>query len=160
MIWRKAPRRGRLRPGAGYVVGDLAAATVRLLDRPIDHWRHAQFSALELANPETSGDYADLDADGITNLAEYALALDPHVYAPLAPDATPGQLTLSYSCPRSATDVTVTAEGSYDLIQWGTAGVVEEISRLDQGDTERITVRLVETASPTTCGFLRLRVER
>ena len=153
-----------LQPGAGYSIGPLGAATAQLLDRPIDAWRHAHFSAAQLADPAISGDLADADADGLSNLEEYPLALDP-----LRPDAESAPvaawdgtaLKLSYSRLRSATDVAVIAEGAYDAGgAWGAAGVVEEIARVDHGATERVTVRLIPAGVPAERGFLRVRVQR
>ena len=45
---------------------------------PYDQWRTYQFTAAEQTNPAVSGDDVDLEPDGIPNLLEYALVLDPH----------------------------------------------------------------------------------
>jgi hypothetical protein len=149
-----------VQPGAGYSAGPLSSATVRLLDRPIDDWRHAHFDAAELADPARSGDAADPDHDALTNLLEYALALDPHVRDAVSPHWSGHGFTLTYSRRKSATDVTLAAEGSHNLATWGTAGVVEQIATVDEGDTERITVRLIPLPNAASRGFLRLRAVR
>ena len=41
-------------------------------------WRSNQFTAAEQTNPAVSGNDVDLEPDGIPNLLEYALDLDPH----------------------------------------------------------------------------------
>ena len=151
-----------LLPDAAVTPGPAASATITILDKPMDAWRFATFTAAQLANPAISGDSADPDNDGISNLAEYALGLDPFVSNP-APtssslDAT-GHVTLTYTSRRSATDVTIFAEGSTDLRTWSNAAnMVEEVSRLQQGALDLVTVRLVP--SPTPNGFLRVRVTR
>lgn len=149
-------------PGAGYSVGTFGAASVQIVDRPIDAWRHANFTAAELLDPAVSGDTADPDFDGMTNLEEFPLVLNPRQSDAAtipAPQIISGRLALTYSRRKAATDVNVVAEGSPDFSTWGTTGVVEEISRVDEGDSERITVKLIAT-TPDGRGFLRLRVTR
>ncbi|MHA3772677.1 FAD-dependent oxidoreductase [Verrucomicrobiota bacterium sgz303538] len=152
-----------LQPGTGYTVGDFSAATVRLLDRPIDAWRHTNFTATELANAAVSGETADPDSDGLSNLEEYALGLNPHVgdtSTVPTPQISADHLTLSYARLKSATDVNVVIEGSYDLTNWATTGVVERIAQDMDDNFERITVRLATPASQAGQGYLRLRVTR
>jgi hypothetical protein len=151
-----------LQPGAGFSIGPNFSATVRILDRPIDRWRYANFSTAELADPLISADAADPDRDNYANLTEYALGLAPLLgessATPTNWDDT-GHLTLTYLRRRQATDVVVAVEGSTDLETWTTANtVVEEISRIPQGAFDLVTVRLVPPN--TAAGFLRVRVTR
>jgi hypothetical protein len=121
-----------------------------------DAWRYSNFSAAELLNPAMSGDLADPDGDGLGNLAEYAMGLNPRGASAVAgAEINSGNLTLSYTRLKSATDVSLLAEGSLDLVSWATT--VEELSRVDQGATERVTVRLITGG---TRGFLRVRAGR
>jgi hypothetical protein len=144
--------------GAGYTTGPVASATVQVLDRPIDAWRHASFSPTELADPAISGNEADPDGDTATNLEEYALARNP-----LGADVNgitkamdQGSLTLTYHRRKAATDTDVIVEGSLTLGAWETTGRVQEIARIDEGATQRITVRLLQPI-PSERGFLRVR---
>jgi hypothetical protein len=148
-----------VQPGAGYNVGDIAAATVKVLDRPIDAWRHANFSPSELADPTISGNEADPDGDNATNLEEYALARDPLGIDlnGITKAMAQGRLTLTYHRRKDATDTNVVVEGSQNLSTWETTGVVEEIERIDEGASQRVTVRLIQP-TPTNKGFLRVRV--
>jgi hypothetical protein len=148
-----------VQPGDGYAVGDVGSASVTVLDRPIDAWRHANFNSAELADPEISGDMADPDGDEASNLEEYALARNPRAgeASGLVKAIEQGLLTLTYHRRKSATDTQVVPEGSLDLKNWATAGLVEEVARVDQGTSQAITVRLVPP-SPSERGFLRVRV--
>lgn len=151
-----------LNNGVGYSVGALSSATVKVLDRPIDAWRHAHFSAAELANPLVSGDSADVDGDGLITVEEYALARDPHRFDGNAfvGAAAGGFLTLTYPRAKAAADVTVSAEGSADLSLWASTGVVEQIGLFDMGDTQLVTVPLAAPIASKEAGFLRVRITR
>ena len=63
-----------LQAGAGYGISTPANATVTLADKPIDAWRFANFGG----NPPLSGNLQDADFDGLKNLVEYALRLNPN----------------------------------------------------------------------------------
>jgi len=81
-----------------------------------------------------SGDEADFDQDGLSNLLEYALTSDPLSAAsgstprlflssgsglpPLGPGPVPSYLSLSFTRNRLATDLTYTVEASSDLVTW------------------------------------------
>ena len=128
----------------------------------MDQWRHGQFSASELTNPAISGDTADPDLDGLSNLAEYSLGLSPKsadAANSLAAQIVNGRLSLTYPRRKKATDVSVVAEGSHDLHAWS-SGAVEFVSKQDDGDLERITVRLATPPEQAPQGFLRLRTTR
>jgi len=132
---------------------------VQVLDRPIDAWRHDNFSASELADPAISGNDANPDGDNSTNFEEYALAGDPHGVDAngITTAIDQGRLTLTYHRNKAATDTDVVVEGSLTLAIWGAAGMVEEIARIDEGATQLVTVRLVQP-TPSDRGFLRVRV--
>src|SRR5206468_1466128 len=66
-----------LLPSTNYTLTTLSNATITIQDRPIDAWRLANFTPAELADPAISGDLADPDQDGFSNLEEYALGLPP-----------------------------------------------------------------------------------
>jgi hypothetical protein len=153
-----------LLPSTNFSLTTLSNATVTLLDQPFHAWRRANFSPLELADPQISGDLADPDHDGLANLMEYALGLPPkdpastnRPYARLEA----GYLTLTYTQSKSATDVTLTIEQSSDLLNWQSGpAYVQQMSCVDQGATRLITARLVTAAGTAPSGFLRLKTSR
>ena len=61
-----------------YNLGAPVSATVTIHDTPFNVWRLAEFGT-NANNSAISGDFADPDDDGIANLLEYALHLDPNV---------------------------------------------------------------------------------
>lgn len=128
-------------------------------------WRDGQFSVDELADPEISGPDADPDADGVTNLMEYALGglplsssrdilptvtLEEHNGAP--------HLTLTYERIKPADDLTFTVEASSEMGTWSSGGT-ELVDTIDLGDRERVTVRQTQDIHSANRGFLRLRVD-
>ena len=103
---------------------------------------------------------ANPDRDGIINLFEYALNLDPHT-ADLAPnlprsDIFGGNLAIVYRKNLAATDMTYTVQGSPDMATWSTVSVTNS-TLSDNGQTRIIRATL---ASPPGVPqyFLRLMV--
>ncbi len=90
-----------------------------------DAWRQSHFAVDELTNPSVSGDNADVEGDGLANLMEYALGLDPKT-----PDSgnrprltwvtVNGQTypALTFRRLLLAHEVDYTVEVSDDLITW------------------------------------------
>ena len=95
---------------------------------------------------------------------EYALGLAPKDPVPAnRPYARieNGYLTLTYTRSKSATDVAPAIEQSSDLLSWQSGpGYVEQVSCVDQGVTQLITVRLVTPANAGPSAFLRLKVTK
>lgn len=144
----------------------LQIATVTIQDKPYDTWRFARFTSTELADATISGDSADPDTDSLPNLMEYALNAEPKttdapVHAPIVGTAD-DHLTLTYTPPTTATDVTYTVEWSADLQTWSTgATATETVSTTDTGNgTTTVIVRSVTTLTATPRQFLRLRVTK
>ncbi|MBC8041477.1 MAG: hypothetical protein H7Y06_13105 [Opitutaceae bacterium] len=146
--------------------GSAASATVTLQDKPFDAWRFTRFTTEELADSAISGDSADPDADGISNLLEYALGTEPK-----SPDTstrlpTPAidndRLTLTYTRPTTNTDLTYTLEWSDNLSTWHTGPEFTElISSTDNGNgTITVFTRALAPLSTAPRQFLRLRVTR
>lgn len=125
---------------------------------------------------ELDGDMADFmadpDGDGIVNLLEYALALNPNI--PLAGAApgteglpgidipSPNSLSLVYRKNLAATDLTYTVEFSRDLtntgdLGWQPASVVESV--VSENDEVRIMRATMDTTGMGAV-FCRLRVEK
>ncbi len=95
---------------------------------PIETWRTAKFTTAA-GNPAISGDLADPDHDGINNLLEYALNLDPNAPSTQLPTlAVEGNvISLTYRKHLDATDVVMEVEDSSDLSDWAPVAVTETI---------------------------------
>jgi hypothetical protein len=104
-----------------------------------------------------SSETADPDADGLSNLTEYALRLSPltpDAHLQPAPVSSGGNLTLSYTTDTTRTDVTYQPQRSTDLVTWtSTAAFIT---------TQSGTLQTWTTSIPATGPrqFLRLRVTR
>jgi hypothetical protein len=132
---------------------------------PFSAWQLAEFGA-NATNTAISGDLADPDGDGIANLLEYALGLNPNVAGvtglPTAQnDPSCGCLSLTYIKVLSATDLTYTAEAASDPGgPWSTNGIVQTVLDSD-GVTQ--TNKASDDGNPiATSGkrFMYLRVTR
>jgi len=149
-------------PSSNFTSTSLSNATIVILDRPINMWRRANFTPAELADPSISGDLADPDHDGLSNLMEYALGLPPKdpttVNRPYA-SITNGYLTLTYTCAKAATDVSLVVEQSNDLLTWQSgSNQLRQISLVEQGTTQLIADQLGCPQLPAlACGPLALR---
>jgi hypothetical protein len=136
---------------------------VSVFDTPFDVWRFEQFG-INTNDPAISGELADPDGDGIVNLLEYALNLDPNV-ADVAGlpasqiDPSCGCLTLTYTKVLGATDLIYAPEAAGDPGgPWGTNGVTETVM---DADTVAQTVKASDTGYPvatSTNRFMHLRI--
>jgi hypothetical protein len=152
-------------PDIAYSLGSNASAVVGISDLPADAWRFSKFTSEERADPALSGDGADFDKDGIPNLLEYALALEPKIpeaaSLPAAMLLPGGELAFTYTRAKAATDLIFTPEVANNVGVWNSGpGITETVSTLDNGLTETVTVKSL--VSPGTDGrqFMRLRVAR
>jgi hypothetical protein len=107
---------------------------------------------------------ADPDGDGIGNLLEYALGLDP-LTAGLAGlpvlGQTNGCLALTYTTVNRATDITYRPEVSADLITWTNgAAYVTETVLASNTLTQTIQAHDLFPSAAAVCRFMRLRVTR
>jgi len=133
----------------------------------VDQWRAAHFTTAEFANAAISGLTADPDGDGVPNLLEYALNLDPWHAAP-ANALTPGIMHLTQDYPavtftrrKQPRDISYHLEVSSDLVLWNEGvGFSLETQAADDGNgiTETVTVRAVAPVTPGARLFMRLRV--
>jgi hypothetical protein len=134
--------------------------------RPYTVWRAARFSPAQLADPLISGDSADPDADGLSNLLEYASAREPLTAdSTLAAGVTSiidGRLAFACTRANAITDLAFDVEWSADLATWSTGpGFVEPVGTTDHGNgTSTVTVRSVAPLTEAPRQFLRLRVTR
>ncbi len=144
----------------GYILGENIAATVVVRDKPIDEWRSDKFAAA--ANTAPATDLADWEGDGVRNLMEYALNLEP-----LLPDGSAqppvtiedGYLTLSYVPKSWATDLTYLVEASTDLVSWSAADV-ENVDVENRKPPDRITMRYKNPVNSGSRAWLRLSIVR
>lgn len=103
-------------------------------------WQTLYFSPAQIANPALAGTAADFDGDGISNLLEFALNLDPIFAEPKIMDAVTGlrglplvrletdggftRVTIEFvrRSVGSGADLTYTPQFSTDLTTWTTTG--------------------------------------
>jgi hypothetical protein len=137
---------------------------------PLVAWQAGQFTLAELAEETISGLLADPEGDGVPNLFEYALGLNP--WEPDAGGLPMGRLVeiggeqyLSFEHRRLIGEhgLDYRVELSTDLEQWTDAEEAwagePEIEPTGDGLTERVTRRLPIEAFPTH-RFLRLAIQR
>jgi endonuclease I len=126
-------------------------------------WRLAHFTLSELADDLISGDGADPDGDGLSNLMEMARYSDPRT-----PDDEPemsfaqsgGELLLSFARASDMMNLNLELllESSTDFVVWDPVNLSgSAIDALDS-NSETVTIRL--ELSPSTPLFFRLRAAR
>ena len=141
-----------------------------LVTSPYQAWQLAHFTTAELGNAAISGDGADPDGDGVVNLLEYALNLDPRT-AGVGGLPTSGTvavngsqyLTLTYTQVIAATDLVYTPQVSGDLATWsagsGNVVVVSTTNNAD-GATQTVVARDTTAMGSGAQRFMRLLVTR
>ncbi len=151
------------RAAASYGAFSVAQTTgaVNILWTPVvnfNTWQAQKFGAAA-GNPAIAGELADPDREGIQNLMEYALGLNP--MTPDAADlptveASGGFLKFIYSRPSAITDLTYQVEWTGNLAAWSTAGVIEDLLT-DDGATRTIRAKVPVSGMRQ---FLHLKVTR
>ena len=153
---------------------DGCSLTARFSDRPdfFSDWRTRYFNATELADPAISGLNADADSDGFTNAAEYAFGTNPAAaesgnsigIEKVEKVETTTVVTLEYSRPTNAADISYQLRVSSDLKTWNdgstedlpfTSEEVETISQEGEDDIERVVlaVTFAEGSAPNVLFF-------
>ena len=143
---------------AAYNLAAPLSGDVIIHDKPADIWRIENFGAN--ANTPAAADNGDWDGDGIQNLVEYALALDPKIADRTALPVTiitSGYLSISFVPNSTATDVNYIVESSTNLVEWGTADVTT-VKASDGNPPGLLTFRYRFPVSQSEQAFLRLRV--
>ena len=126
---------------------------------PIVVWRNLQFGA-NAGNAAISGDFVDVEKDGLVNLMEYATGQNPNAFnaAGLPHGVIEGAyLTMTYTRAKGATDITLRAVWSTGLGGWSATGVTEDILA-DDGMIQTVKAKVL--MPPDTKKFLRLEVTR
>ncbi|MBP6865398.1 MAG: autotransporter-associated beta strand repeat-containing protein [Candidatus Didemnitutus sp.] len=127
---------------------------------PYTTWLAEYFTTEELNLPTVSGALADPDRDGLANLLEYALGLDPRAASPTAVPATStenGFWVFLYTRPANRSDVSYVVEVSTNLQQWTTIAANDHEPVATVGETATWRARYSQTGAPNA--FFRLRVE-
>lgn len=149
-----------LSPSTAFNLGGNTSATVTIHDLPADAWRWQNFGAN--ANDPAAADSADWDADGIENLVEYALALDPKAADPGGlpePSIDGNFLTFSYVPNSAALDLSYVVEAATNFTLWDAADV-EAVTVANPLPPNRVTVRYRHPLSVADRAFLRLSITR
>lgn len=125
-------------------------------------WQWDHFDDGEMEVPQICGEAADADADGFSNLLEYAFGQDPHVAdtAGVALDPGPEAPAISYPESIAATDVVYRLEESSDLALWHwiTPNASTRQILSDDGTTRRVSLPLLAGAGKSGKWFARIRV--
>jgi uncharacterized delta-60 repeat protein len=150
------------------ILGEVQRATIGV-STAFDAWRAGQFTLLELADSNISGDLADPDLDGSKNLLEFALNMPPKTSSPsglptMSKTNVAGQdyLTITFLRRIPSLDLTYTPQtnGSLETIGW-MANAVQVGLPINHGNgTETVTFRDSTPISGATKRFLRLMVTR
>ena len=133
----------------------------RITPTPLQAWQGTNFG-IGANDPAISGDFADPDHDGISNLLERATAMDPNINdaVPAAAIKTATTLDFIYTKNKSATDLIYTIEWSDTLADdWSTTGVSPPTVLSDNGTTQQIKVTVPVDAGVTN-RFVHLKVTR
>lgn len=126
------------------------------LASPIDTWLLTHFT-LDAATPEVAGDLIDRDGDGVVNLMEYALALDPNLQNTSWQPAVildGGLLRMTVTKNSAASDLQYIIEVSGDLQTWQN-GSPHTTTLINTANTLQVRD---QTAGQRR--FIRLRVTR
>lgn len=124
-------------------------------------WQAGKFTLAEIGVPALSGPQADFDKDGISNLMEYALHLEPKTSdaggLPV-PGRLPGWLTLTFTRPVSTPDLSYSVvESTSPAGPWvNIAAPFEQVATDGTTDTVRAKIPVDGTARK----FMRLQVVR
>lgn len=146
------------------VTGPIGSATSSVATLSVEmsfgSWQQARFNTGEQLDANISGPYADPDHDGLPNLVEYALGLEPQAAEQSGLPSVGMQSTdwvYTYTRPSDRPDLTYEVEISTNLAVWSTNGVVHELVNVGDG-AETWTARYpVDYAADC---FFRLKISQ
>lgn len=126
------------------------------------HWRRGYFSEAELLDPAVSGPAADASGDGVNNLLNYALGLDPSAFHPGKPSdlVFVGEtVSLAFDRLQKTPDISMVVQVSLDLTNWSTQAVLSTVTPNGDG-TEAVSFQSPIPLSSDAPQFLRIQVVR
>jgi hypothetical protein len=123
-------------------------------------WKRAFFTPDQQADSNVSGQTADPDADGSSNLLEYAMYTDPN-----NPGENPqptllldsNYLSIVYTRADAVTDVTFAVQESAGLNTWNVVTPINQVLS-DDGFSQKIKASVPRSDGPDGKLFLRLQV--
>ena len=126
-----------------------------------NEWRKTYFTVAELNDPQISGDLADPELDGRTNLAEYALGTNPKALddAPVTAVRTGGRLAITYPQSKFAVDALITVEVASDPGGPWNSGASYTTSEIAGDDGVVQTVVGTDAVADSERRFMRLRID-
>jgi hypothetical protein len=132
-----------------------------LITTPIEQWRYTYFGSV--LNTGNGLDTADTDGDGVANLIEYAMKMNPAANDVVPQSATKNGNVLDfiYTKNKAATDVTFAVEWSDTLngTDWSTVGVSVPVVLSDNGVTQQVKVT-VPAGAGVARRFVHLKFTR
>lgn len=148
-----------LSTSASYAVDSNKSASVKIEDLPFDSWRYQNFGVAQT----NVGDLEDFDFDGMANLLEYALGLNPTIpdsrlESAVLVEGAQRRLTLAFTEDTELTDISYVVETSTNLeaASWTETGVSKQLGLIVDG--KRTVTAAVDADGVRR--FLRLRVVR
>ena len=144
---------------------DTATLQINVVAAPFELWKQEKFTPQQLAQSGVVGDLDDPDRDGIANLLEYALGLDPNQSsasgAPLC-STSGAYLTLTFNRQKIATDITYGVKATGDLGSSWTQ--IWSSSSVPYGGgsnpSQQVTVQDTVPVSESPKRFMRLKVTK
>ncbi|WP_269541338.1 right-handed parallel beta-helix repeat-containing protein [Cerasicoccus fimbriatus] len=146
-------------PTPVFFEGEVRSDNFSFGEDAITAWRNAEFPGA----PAESGLLADPDGDGVPNIVEFALGLDPNhpdgAGVSVREDAE-GRLEITFQRPQSSQGVGYSVEISSGLDAWLSGEpFVEIVEVINNGDgTEKVRVRTKFNASDLDSLFARLKI--
>ncbi|MEK7949355.1 golvesin C-terminal-like domain-containing protein [Luteolibacter soli] len=156
-------------PPSGMYAGVTTKASLVVVDpddSPFSGWQAAHFSVAQLDDVNISGENADPDGDGITNLMEYFAGYDPLVqqasFVSSGKMAVEGVDYFSITYPRApGTGLLGVPEVSTNLQVWNAGDTfLAKSADADPDALQQVLVRSRTATSAASRQFLRLKVTR
>jgi len=148
------------------------STALNVIGNSLDAWRSQYFSYADLSDPTKEatvwGDLADPDQDGMNNLLEFAIGLDPltpevgqqAIISSIIDVGGTKYFALSYTRRKSEPLLQYIPEVSTDKVTWSSGpSAIQEIGVLDAGPIfEIVSAQDLTPVTPGNAQFFRLRV--